>query len=266
MTDPWDPGQYERFHAERELPFRDLLTLVQPAPGGLAVDLGCGTGELTREVHRHVGAAQTMGVDRSTAMLDRAKDWASAGLRFEPGDLGDFGADGPPPRRYDVVFSNAALHWVGDHRHVLRNWAGTLGSGGQLAVHVPAVADQPNHALVFEVSREPQFADAFGPDGPPSDPVLSVLKPEEYATLLDEIGFEHQHVRLQVYAHRLASTDEVVEWTKGSTLTVLRRVMAPGAYNRLVARFTERVFETYGDRRPCFFPFKRILLWGRMPS
>lgn len=67
MTDAWDPVQYERFAAERRAPFDDLLGFVAPCPGGRALDLGCGTGELTRELHRHLGARETLGVDRSPA-------------------------------------------------------------------------------------------------------------------------------------------------------------------------------------------------------
>ena len=46
--DTWDPEKYARFAAERSRPFFDLLDLVTPIPGGRAVDLGCGPGELTR--------------------------------------------------------------------------------------------------------------------------------------------------------------------------------------------------------------------------
>ena len=69
MSSDWDPAQYARFRAERQQPFFDLLDLVRPIPGGRAVDLGCGTGELTRHVHERSAAAATLGVDRSQAML-----------------------------------------------------------------------------------------------------------------------------------------------------------------------------------------------------
>src|SRR5437016_6389253 len=98
----WDPDQYERFKAERTRPFFDLLALVEPVPGGRVVDLGCGTGELTRELHRHTGAAETVGIDSSEAMLAEAAAVAGDGLRFEPGDLGSYRGSG-----LDVVFGNA---------------------------------------------------------------------------------------------------------------------------------------------------------------
>jgi trans-aconitate 2-methyltransferase len=99
----WDPDQYERFKAERTRPFWDLLALVQPVPGGRVVDLGCGTGELTKELHRVLEASETVGVDNSSAMLERANAFAGEGVRFEQGDIATW-----EPTPYDVVFSNAA--------------------------------------------------------------------------------------------------------------------------------------------------------------
>ena len=71
-VDAWDPGQYERFAAERAAPFHDLLSLVRPVPGGRVVDLGCGGGELTAQLHRRLEAGETLGLDSSPAMLERA--------------------------------------------------------------------------------------------------------------------------------------------------------------------------------------------------
>ena len=85
-VDTWSPGQYQRFAAERAAPFHDLLALVRPVPGGRVVDLGCGSGELTAQLHRRLEAAATLGVDSSPAMLERAAAVAGDGLHFEAGD------------------------------------------------------------------------------------------------------------------------------------------------------------------------------------
>ncbi|MYC01787.1 MAG: methyltransferase, partial [Chloroflexi bacterium] len=58
--DEWQPDQYARFKAEREQPFYDLLDMVEPVPGGRVVDLGCGTGVLTRVLHERMQAAETI--------------------------------------------------------------------------------------------------------------------------------------------------------------------------------------------------------------
>ena len=53
--------------------------------------------------------------------------------------------------------------------------------------------------------------------------------PAVVSELLHELGFAEQHVRLQVYAHVLESTADVVEWTKGTSLTRFRRVLTPAS-------------------------------------
>ena len=257
MTDAWDPGQYERFKAERAAPFVDLRGLVEPVPGGRVVDLGCGTGELTATLAAALGAQKVVGIDSSPAMLAEAAGHAGPGLRFEAGDIGALDA----PAAWDVVFSNAALQWVPDHRAVLARWAAALRAGGQLAVQVPANFDHPSHLVAAEVATEAPFVAAFDGSLPP-DAGINVLRPEEYAVLLDDLGFARQHVRLQVYGHRLGSTADVVEWVKGTALTRFKRALAPDVYELLVERYRRRLLEVLGEHQPYFYPFKRILLWG----
>ena len=80
--DGWSPDQYERFRSERQQPFDDLLTLCHPVPGGRIVDLGCGTGDLTKILHEEMAAEETVGIDSSPAMLERAQ--SSYGERRGP--------------------------------------------------------------------------------------------------------------------------------------------------------------------------------------
>ena len=67
----------------------------------------------------------------------------------------------------------------------------------------------------------------------PSPPTCS--PPERYAELLHRLGFVEQHVRLQVYGHQLATTADVVEWVKGTSLTRFQRLMAPDLYDAVRA-------------------------------
>src|SRR3954463_1936113 len=101
MAGVWDPVRYEHFKSERARPFFDLLALVRPVPGGRAVDLGCGTGELTRELHRRLQAAETVGLDLSPTMLAGSEHFAGTGLSFVHADIASFSA----AAAYDVVFS-----------------------------------------------------------------------------------------------------------------------------------------------------------------
>ena len=259
--DTWDPDQYLRFAAERRRPFVDLLALVQPVPGGRAVDLGCGTGELTAELHRHLRAAETVGIDTSAAMLERAATHAGAGLRFEQADL----AHWPPPpgsggdgELVDVVFANASLQWVPDHPALLASLVAGLAPAGQLAFQVPANHDHPAHVAAAELGEELGLA--------PVGPAASVLRPEDYATALHHLGLTEQHVRLQVYGFEQPSSSDVVEWTRGTLLTGYRARLDPEAYERFEAEYRRRLSERLGDRRPYFYAFKRILAWARRPT
>jgi trans-aconitate 2-methyltransferase len=261
--DPWDPARYERFAAERQAPFFDLLALVRPIPGGRAADLGCGTGALTAELHRRVRAAETLGVDSSAAMLERARAVAGGGLAFVPGDAASFGRPGGPGEgRWDLVFSNAALQWVPDHPRLLRRLAATLAPGGQLAVQVPANHDHVSHVVAAELAAEEPFSAATGG----YRRVMPVLAPERYAELLERLGFAKQHVRLQVYPHHLEGPEQVVEWTRGTLLTDYQRRMPPALFEEFLAGYRERLLPRLDQRRPYFYPFKRILLWGAGPA
>ena len=79
----WNPDQYERFFAERRQPFDDLVALCIPVPGGRVVDLGCGTGDLTAELHERMQAAETVGIDSSESMLARARANARGRIRVD---------------------------------------------------------------------------------------------------------------------------------------------------------------------------------------
>jgi trans-aconitate 2-methyltransferase len=262
-TDPWDPVRYERFAAERNAPFFDLLALVRPIPGGRAADLGCGTGELTAELHRRVQAAETLGVDSSAAMLERARPVAGGGLGFVLSDAASFAQPGGPGSgRWDLVFSNAAMHWLPDHPRLLERLASTLAAGGQLAIQVPANHDHVSHLVAAELAAEEPFSPATGG----YRRVNPVEAPERYAELLERLGFVEQHVRLQIYPHHLAGPEQVIEWAEGTLLTDYQRRMPPELFQRFLVDYRERLLPRLDQRRPYFYPFKRILLWGGGPA
>jgi trans-aconitate 2-methyltransferase len=254
MRDAWRPTQYEQFKDERARPFFDLLSLVHPVPGGRVVDLGCGTGELTRVLHEHTQAAATVGVDNSTAMLERAQTVSAQGLTFVAGDLSTY-ANGT----FDLIFSNAALHWSPDHPALLARLFGMLSPGGQLAIQVPANEDHASHASAREVAAQSPWRERLAGWAR----VSPILAPQAYAEVLHRLGSVEQHVRLQVYGHVLPSREGVVEWVKGTTLTDYERRLPPEQFPEFLAAYRERLFSQVPDDTPYFFTFKRILFWGR---
>ena len=253
---PWDPTQYNRFRAERQQPFLDLVALVEPRPGLRVVDLGCGTGEMTRVLHDRLPGAETLGVDSAETMLAESAPFVTAGLRFARADIAAFA----PDAAFDLIVSNAALHWLPDHAALFARLRDGLAARGQLAVQVPANYDYPSHVVAAQVGGEAPFRDALGgfTVGCP------VHAPEWYAALLHRLGFRLQHVRLQVYAHLLDTRDDVVEWVRGSLLTAYQRRLPAELWPAFVERYRARLLAELPDQRPFFYPFKRLLLWGRL--
>jgi trans-aconitate 2-methyltransferase len=258
MTSAWDPDTYNRFREQRHQPFFDLLALVEPRAGMTAVDLGCGDGQLTAELHRRLGNAATLGVDSAETMLARAATLAIPALRFRRDDIATFTPTGP----VDLVFSNAALHWLPDHPSQCARLTTFLRPGGQLAVQMPANHDHPSHRVAAAVAERAPFRAALG--GYTGH--HNVLPPERYAALLHSLGYTRQHVRLQVYAHVLPSRADVVEWVHGTTLTAFQARLPADLFAAYVAAYRDALYSELPDQRPFFYPFKRLLLWAARSS
>ena len=259
-ADTWDPDRYHRFRAQRARPFRDLLALARPCPGGRLLDLGCGSGELTAEAAATLGAAETIGLDTSPAMLETAAAVEAPGVRFELGDL----ARPEAPGHWDVVLANVSLQWVPDHDDVLADWRARLAPGGQLAVQVPANPDHPSHLAITEVLHsEPFFSLLDG--APPPDPLLSVRSPEHYAELLWRLGAQDQVVRLQVYGMEMPDVGAVADWTSGTALNRVRAVLDDEQFAEFDRRYRDLLATELGDASPYFYAFKRILMWAVFP-
>ncbi|MEP7201745.1 MAG: methyltransferase domain-containing protein [Ilumatobacteraceae bacterium] len=259
----WDPEQYRRFAAERAQPFHDLLALIEPDSIQRGVDLGCGPGELTALAAGQLGIDEMLGIDNSQAMLDKTGEHELDHVRFEYGDL----AAWESPIEFDLVLAAASLQWVPDHAGVMSRWAASLRPGGQVAIQVPANPDMQSHVVARRLATREPYLSLFGSDGPPLDPVQAyVLLPEEYAQILYDLGFERQHVRLQVYPHVLPSPRHVVEWVRGTLLTRFEKVLEPDAFEAFVADYETELLSVLGDEEPYFFPFRRILMWGRLPQ
>jgi trans-aconitate 2-methyltransferase len=247
----WNPTVYEQFKNARAKPFHDLVAMVRPKPGMRVVDLGCGTGELTKVLHERLGAKETLGIDSSAEMLAKAK--AGDGVSFEQGDIAAFARGG-----WDLIFSNAALQWVPDEERVLERLCGLLAPGGQIAVQVPANEDHVSHTTAAEVASEEPFRGALGGHVRTS----SILAPERYAAVLHRLGLDDQEVLLRVYPQLLPVREDVVEWVRGTLLTDYESRLPAALWPRFLEAYQARLLPRLADERPFFYPYKRILFRG----
>jgi trans-aconitate 2-methyltransferase len=256
---PWDPEQYERFKRERAAPFEDLVALIHARPRLRAVDLGCGTGELTERLAAFLPESDVLGVDSSAEMLERARERARPGLRFEQARIEDVtGA-------WDVVFSHAALQWVGDHASLVPRLFGLVRAGGQLAVQMPSNFSHPTHVFIDELIDEPPFRELLAADNPGWSRNRPVLSIQDYAELLHACGAQDIVVFEKVYPHVLPDAGALVEWMSGTALVPFFERLPEDLRGRFVERYREKVRARWPGS-PVFFGFRRTLLAATRPS
>ncbi|MCE3249462.1 MAG: trans-aconitate methyltransferase, partial [Geminicoccaceae bacterium] len=184
-------------------PAADLLARVPLAAPARIADLGCGPGNSTALLVQRWPAAEVLGIDSSAAMLAKAE---ASGLEagWRKCDLAAWTPDAP----YDLLFSNAALHWLPDHARLLPRLLGHLRPGGVLAVQMPRNFEAPSHALLREVARAGPWAGRLAPclERAP------VAAPEWYRDLLAPLT-EALDIWQTEYLHVLEGEDPVLSWT-----------------------------------------------------
>ena len=259
---PWDPKQYHKFHAERSAPFFDLLALVEVRPNLKVVDLGCGTGELTRHLAEALPNSDVTGLDSSAQMLEKAESFSSPSpstslrmkLHFEHGDQAQLTGE------WDLIFSNAALQWSENHTELIPRLYERLLPGGQIAVQVPSNHNHISHQIYRETAGGEPFKSILNGFQRYS-PVLSI---DEYARLLFLCGGEEIVVFEKVYAHILEDSDAVVEWISGTALVPYFERL--GEHKEDFLNAIRAKMRVALPDRPVSYPFRRTLFAARKPE
>jgi trans-aconitate 2-methyltransferase len=253
-TMPWNPEKYHQFQSERSAPFDDLLKLVTLRPGIRAIDLGCGTGELTRRLANALGEGTVIGLDSSPQMLEKAHAQQSEKLSFQLGDQAQLTGS------WDLVFSNAALQWSENHTDLIASLYHHLKPGGQIAVQVPSNHTHISHRLIIETAQEEPFQRQL--DGfVRISPVLAI---DQYAQLLFDLGAENIVVFEKVYAHVLKDAEAVIEWVSGTALVPYFERLGTQK-EAFLEQLQKKMFAKLPDS-PVFYPFKRTFFSAFKPG
>jgi trans-aconitate 2-methyltransferase len=252
---PWDPNQYHKFQEQRSEPFYDLLALVGVRPNLRVVDLGCGTGELTRQLADSLLGSDVTGLDSSPQMLDaaRAASYSGPGLRFVQGDQAQLTDE------WDLIFSNAALQWSENHAELIPYLFGRLRPEGQIAVQVPSNHNHISHQIIRETAGEEPFRSLLG-GFVRYAPVLSI---DQYAQRLFDCGADDILTFEKVYAHLLADSDAVVEWISG-TVCVPYFERLGGHRDEFVKAIRGKMHQAL-PQSPVFYPFRRTFFSAKKP-
>ena len=158
MTEPgiaaWQPSEYLKFGKERTRPAVDIVSRIDLPTVRRILDIGCGLGNSTAVLRSRWPNARITGVDSSSEMIQKARadypqgDWAVA-------DFSSYRPDG----WFDLVFSNATLHWIPDHPALIRKMFEMTAKGGAVAAQVPSILDSPLHRAARLTAEEPEWKD-----------------------------------------------------------------------------------------------------------
>lgn len=259
----WDPAQYERFADQRERPALELLARVPEVRARTVWDLGCGTGSITRRLRERFPEARVVGVDRSPEMLAQARAGASGSsarglaggaIAWREADLATWRPDEPA----DVIFSNAALHWIEDHDELFERLVASLRPGGVLAVQMPrnhgAASHRAVRATLADLDRGSPELRARMARPPVDEPLDYWRRLAPHARPVDVWESE--------YVQELAGPDAVLEWLRGTTLRpVLAELTSPerAAFEADLARRLAEAYPPGPDGRTPF-PFRRLFV------
>ncbi len=197
----WDSDLYDQKHSFVTKYGEDLLSLLQAQPEERILDIGCGSGHLTKRIAD--AGAEVIGLDSSPEMIATAQT-AYPGINFIVADASDFSF----AESFDAVFSNAALHWVERAEAAVICMARALKPGGRFVVEfggkgniagIARALEQAIHHLHGRKVNADNYFPAIG----------------EYTSLLEKHGLEPVSALLFDRPTKLEGGEEGLEnWIK----------------------------------------------------
>jgi len=248
----WNPQQYLKFSGHRLRPAVDLLMRIPDFKVGRVADLGAGAGNVTRLIKQRWPDAIVVGIEGSAEMVAAGRK-AAPEVEWLHQDLGSW----HPSNRLDLIYSNAALHWLPDHAGLFPALMEKLEPGGILAVQMPRNFDAPSHLLIAETALNGPWRSKLEHlvTAPP------VEAPAFYHALLAPLS-QNIDIWETEYLQVLEGDNPVKEWTKGSWLTRYLDTLQGPDKAAFEAAYGERVARAYprNSAGQTLFLFRRLFM------
>jgi trans-aconitate 2-methyltransferase len=235
----WNPSLYMKFEDERMLAARDLLARVPLASAASVYDLGCGPGNSAELLARRFPDAEITGLDTSEAMLVHARARAPK-ARFVKRDI----ADWAPSEPLQLIFANAALHFLPDHHTLFPRLAAALAPGGVLAVQMPSTARESSHALMRMVAAEGAWSSRLVPVAK-TQPLIAEF--EDYYEWLRPLA-SRVDLWMTTYVHAFDGPQGIADWFAGSALQPFLERLSDDERCAFLARYRDGLREAYPAR------------------
>lgn len=256
MTHEFDGRKYEAASAHQKEWGTRLIAELDLQGTERVLDLGCGDGSLTAQIAEHVPDGEVVGLDASQGMIAAAQPKAREALRFIRMDINDLDFSDA----FDIVFSNATLHWVKDHRRLYENVGRALRPGGRIRFNF---AGDGNCAHLYRVVREAMSREEYAAHFAAFEWPWYMPSVEAYAGLVQSTGLFRARVWGENADRSFPDEEAMIRWVDQPSLV---------PFLAHVPEKDKRAFRTYvvsrmieetkqGDGR-CFETFRRINVAG----
>jgi trans-aconitate 2-methyltransferase len=236
----WNSALYLKFEKERTRAACDLLVQISDIDPRRVVDLGCGPGNSTQLLAATYPNATITGLDASDDMLTVARASVAA-VDFIKADIRSW----RPPEKLDLIFANAALHFLPDHQELMPRLMSFLNDGGCLAVQMPNNIHELSHALMRMVATEGPWASRLVPIAKTRAVIGGV---DQYYQLIAPICSQID-LWQTTYVHPLDGVDEIVEWFEGSPLRPFLELLNANECELFLLRYRSELAAAY-PRQP----------------
>jgi trans-aconitate 2-methyltransferase len=214
------------------------------------VDLGCGPGNSTAVLRQRWPEAEVLGIDTSAELLEAARR-DHPGIDFQRGNI----AQWAPAEPYDLVFSNTALQWVGDHERLLPRLLDAVAPGGALAVQMPRNHDFATHRLMRQAAAEGPWRARLAGARDPSP----VKPPEFYYDLLAprSAGFTIWETN---YIQIMDGVPAIIDWLQGTGLRPFLARLDAAEQRDFLDRYAALLTEAFPARADgkVLIPYPRL--------
>ena len=258
MAFEFDGEKYKRASTQQKVWGQRLISELELDGQERILDLGCGDGTLTAELADLVPGGFVLGIDASENMISTARrDHTGANLRFEKQDINtiDFKSE------FDLVFSNATLHWIKDHKTLLRRMFEALKPKGTVRLQFAAKGNCFNLIqIIREVMATREYGETFREfDWPWYMPTV-----QEYQDQLNEVPFGEKKVWGTNADRYFESAEAMTRWIDQPSLVPFLYCLNGAERRRfrdtVVGRMIDQTQQTDGT---CFETFRRINVWAR---
>ena len=204
----WNPEQYEKFIKDRTQPAIDLASRIDIENPVNILDIGCGPGNSTRVLKNRFPNSKIIGADNSFEMIEKAKS-LNPDINFIwldiSGDLSEV------TEKFDIVFSNACIQWVSNHKELLPKLMTLLNPNGILAVQIPMQREHPVHMIINELAGSEKWRSKL------KKRKYNNLTATDYFDVLSNISADFDIWKI-TYFHHMPDYESIIEWYKGTGL------------------------------------------------